>query len=137
MPDSAALTLNVGDPSSSSEVGFENTHFSALPFESHASIQELDLWLALRTAVTATLSVEGTTLGDAGAYVDVPRMNAHVSPVSNVDINCVPLSQSSTSDKSDAGDILTQPIKVDVYGSLDYGAYAHVSGALFVEVGRC
>jgi hypothetical protein len=121
--------LNVGDLTSSNMVGFEHTHFTALPFESHATIQALDLWLALRTAVTARLSVEGKTLGDAGAYVDAPRLNAKVTPVSNVDENCVPLSNSNTDNSQEDRDILTDVIQVDVYGSLDYGAYARVRKA--------
>ena len=126
MPDTASLTLNVGSPDSSSEVGFENTAFTALPFESHASIQSLELWLALRSAVTVTLKVEGQTLGDAGAYIDVPRLNAKVTPVQNVDVNCKPLSD-STPDRQDDQNILKDVIKVDVYGSWDYGAFAQVT----------
>ena len=125
----SSLTLNIGDPESSNEAGWGQTAFTALPFNSQAEIQELDLWLALRTAVSVQLVVEGSTIADAGAYVDVPRINAHVTPVSNVDINCNPIT-SSTDNGDEDRNILTSPIKVDVYGSYDYGTYANVSCGL-------
>ena len=126
MPGTASLMLNAGDLSSSNEVDFERTTFTAIPFQSHATIRALNLCLVLRTAVTAKLSVEGKILGDAGAYVDVPGLNAEVRPVSNVDEQCVPLSQSNIDSSQADHNILTDVIQVDVYGSVDYGAYAQV-----------
>ena len=76
--------------------------------------------------MSVQLVIEGSTVANAGAYVDVPKMNARVTPVSDVDINCNPIT-SSTSNGDEDRSILTSPIKVDVFGSYDYGAYANVS----------
>lgn len=120
------MTLNIGDPGSSNEDGFGNVRFQALPFDSQARIQELDLWLALRTAVSVEIDIDGAgAIAQTGAYVDVPRLNAHVTPVSDVDINCDPITPSTDNSDEDKN-ILTDPIKVEVYGSYDYGAYAKV-----------
>lgn len=127
----SSLTLNIGDPTDSTEAGWANTGFTALPFNSDLEIQALDLWLALRTAASVQLLVEGSTVGDAGVYVDVPRLDAKVTPVSDVDVNCNPIT-SSTDNADDDRNILTSPIKVDVSGSYDYGAYTRVSAAYVV-----
>jgi hypothetical protein len=84
----------------------------------------LDHLRSTNWSLASYLVLETVYAGSGDTSVDVPRLNARVTPVQNVDINCKPLTE-STPDRQDDQDILTDVIKVDVYRS-DYDAFVQV-----------
>ena len=113
-------------PGDSSIGRFTNTTVNAIPFESHATIQSLDLWVALRIAAEINVELEDISIASAGLYINTPTIHASVSSVDNVDINCNPINP-STANAEQLQDVLTDVIRVDVSASIDFGVYADVS----------
>ena len=96
IPNNSTIQLNVKNASASTVTGFQQSSITALPFQSTIDSINLTASVAFNPQLLLTIAVldnQGSI--SAGAFLDLPKVTAQVSQVTQVDDKCNPVNSSS------------------------------------------
>ena len=132
-PDNSFVVLDIKSPTNSTVSGFQQSKISPIPFQSSLDNLKLTVSAAFNPQLLLTISIldnDGSI--NAGAFLDLPKVQATIAQVDQVDSQCNPTNKSSPA-KDFVFDSLTNIIpSVD----LDVGVLANAqvkAGAFQVE----
>ena len=96
VPNNSTVRLDIKNPTTNSNVtGFQDTTFSAIPFQAQVNSINLTVTAAFNPQLLLTISVldhDGEI--SAGAFLNLPSLSATISQVDHVDDKCNPTNSS-------------------------------------------
>ena len=131
VPDESQITIDFSDPTNSSVTGFSESDISPLPFQSNVDADDFGLSVALRHRVQLGFDFDAFGVGaNVGIFLDLPRLEANVTHLTNVDENCVSLANSQSKNKDTLQAVLTDVYEIapTVFWGVGFDGRAHVSG---------
>ena len=93
VPQNSNVMLDVHNSSKSNVTGFQQTQITALPFQAEVDSVNLTIAAAFTPQLLLTIGIlDNAISASAGAFLDLPKLEATVSKVSHVNETCDPVS---------------------------------------------
>ena len=93
IPRNSNVILDVHNSSNSNVTGFQQTRISALPFQAEVDSVNLTIAAAFTPELLLTIGIlDNAISANAGAFLDLPKLEATVAQVNHVNETCDPVS---------------------------------------------
>ncbi|KAM3082353.1 hypothetical protein ACMFMF_002017 [Clarireedia jacksonii] len=98
-PDKSYVNMSIGNLSDSTSNGFSDSSINTIPFTSTSPLASLTLSLGLQSQILLGVDIlEDSGSINAGAFLNLPKLEVAFNQVSDVDSDCKPINKSLTSE---------------------------------------